>query len=131
MLRRLLTRPSASSGLVATAMLGLVAYNLYFCCQVKQMEYEERQLELHRLQGEITRAEFSNGQLRAQVAHLGTDAGAEEVAREKLGLVRHGEISFVVLGDPPSAAHTAKPVAPSSPEPENGLERCLHWLFIR
>jgi len=47
---------------------GVVAYNLYFCCQLKQAELEDRENELVRLKSQISLDEFRNGQLKAQVA---------------------------------------------------------------
>lgn len=122
-------RQLSKTGIVTTVLLIGCAYILYTCCQVKQAELEERQAELRKLKADISMAEFTNAQLRAQVAHLSTDAGAEEVAREKLGLIKPGEISFVVLGE----SKPAQKVRPKAPEPvqeQSLLMNFMHWLFL-
>lgn len=131
-MRQLVTRilKVSKTGLVLTLMLGACAYVLYTCCRLKQSELEERQSELVHLQNEISMAEYQNAQLRAQVAHLSTDAGAEEVAREKLGLIRPGEVTYVVLGQ---ESRPIKKQRPKSPEPvpqKSPLMRFMHWFFL-
>ena len=129
---RLVPRFNKSSAAMMTAslLLVLVAYNLYYVCQIKQSEIEERREELYELRAQISLAEFSNSQLRAQVAHLSTDAGAEEVAREKLGLVKHGEISFVVLGGESVANSTVAPKVEVERPELSTLDRLMHWFFL-
>lgn len=108
----------------------LIAYNLYFVCKIKQQELEEREAEVHRLKAEISLGEFTNSQLRAQVAHLSTDAGAEEVVRQKLGLVKAGEVSFVVLGGTAEPKPALKPEI-VLPQPKRGLIMSfMHWFFV-
>lgn len=120
-----------SGALLVTAVLFvLISYNLYYCCQIKQRELEERQRELVKLKSEISLAEYSNSLLKAQVAYLATDAGAEEVAREKLGLIKYGEVSFVVLGGENLGKTPLKPEVPvETPDPGLML-RLMHWFFI-
>lgn len=120
-----------SGAMLVTALLfAVVSYNLYYCCQIKQRELEERQRELVKLKSEISLAEYSNSQLKAQVAYLSTDAGAEEVAREKLGLIKYGEVSFVVLGGEDLGKAPLKPtVAVESADP-GLMMRFMHWFFI-
>lgn len=120
-----------SGALLVTAVLFvLISYNLYYCCQIKQRELEERQRELVKLKSEISLAEYSNSLLKAQVAYLATDAGAEEVAREKLGLIKYGEVSFVVLGGENLGKTPLKPtVAVETPDPGLML-RLMHWFFL-
>jgi cell division protein FtsB len=124
------TRGQSGAFAVAALLFALISYNLYFVCQIKQRELEERQTELLRLQGEIAMAEFTNSQLKAQVAHLNTDAGAEEVAREKLGLVKHGEISFVVLGGENLSQVTLKPAVPVEAPKPGLVMRFMHWFLL-
>lgn len=127
---RKLSRLQAHFCWISVAVFLVVAYNLYFVCQIKQRELEERESEVFRLQGEISLAEFHNAQLRAQVAHLSTDAGAEEVVREKLGLVKPGEVSFVVLGASDQDAQEARPEVKVE-RPKRGLVMgFMHWFFL-
>ena len=115
---------------IAALLFVVISYNLYYCCQIKQRELEERQHELVRLKAEISLAEFSNSQLKAQVAYLATDAGAEEVAREKLGLVKYGEVSFVVLGGEDLSQAQLKPAVPVETPDPGIVQRFMHWFFI-
>jgi cell division protein FtsB len=124
------TRGQSGAMLVSALMFAAVSYNLYFCCQIKQRELEDRQRELVKLKSDISLAEFTNSQLKAQVDYLSTDAGAEEVAREKLGLVKPGEVSFVVLGGENLSKTNLKPkVAVESSDP-GLMMRFMHWFFL-
>ena len=127
---KLPTKGQSGAAIVAALLFALVSYNLYFVCQIKQRELEERQAELTRLRSEISLDEFTNSQLKAQVAHLSTDAGAEEVAREKLGLIKYGEISFVVLGGEDLAQTPPKPDVPVEEEDPGIVLRFMHWFFL-
>ncbi|MBT9587690.1 septum formation initiator family protein [bacterium] len=124
------TRGQSGAAAVAALLFALISYNLYFCCQIKQRELEERQTELLRLQSEISLTEFTNSQLKAQVAHLSTDAGAEEVAREKLGLVKYGEVSFVVLGGENLSQPPVKPAVPVEAPRPGLVMRFMHWFLL-
>lgn len=120
-----------SGALLVTAVLFVViSYNLYYCCQIKQRELEERQRELVKLKSDISLAEYSNSQLKAQVAYLATDAGAEEVAREKLGLIKYGEVSFVVLGGENLGKAPLKPTVALETGDPSLVMRFMHWFFI-
>ncbi|MFN8608832.1 MAG: septum formation initiator family protein [Vulcanimicrobiota bacterium] len=124
------TRGQSGAMLVTAFMFCVVSYNLYYCCQIKQRELEERQRELVKLKSDISLAEYTNSQLKAQVEYLSTDAGAEEVAREKLGLVKPGEVSFVVLGGENLSKSDLKPtVAVETPDP-GLMMRFMHWFFL-
>lgn len=124
------TKGQSGAFLVTAVLFALISYNLYYCCQIKQRELEERQREWVKLKSEISLAEYSNSQLKAQVAYLATDAGAEEVAREKLGLIKYGEVSFVVLGGENLGKTPLKPTVPVE-IPDPGLVmRFMHWFFL-
>lgn len=124
------SRGQSGAMLVAALLFALVSYNLFYCCQIKQRELEERQLELVKLKSEISLAEYSNSQLKAQVAYLSTDAGAEEVAREKLGLIKPGEVSFVVLGAENIAKAPLKPTVAQEATDPGMMMRFMHWFFL-
>lgn len=47
------------------------------------------------LEAELAQAHSENAKLRADIDSLGTDKSAEELAREKLGLVKSDEIVFI------------------------------------
>lgn len=111
-------------------MLGVIGWNLYGVCQLKQAEFEEKEAELLRLRQAVYAAEFSNAQLKARVAHLKTDAGVEEIAREKLGLLAPGEVSFVVVPPAPKDETPEVTVPPLPAPPVSAYQRFLHTVFI-
>lgn len=116
--------------LVTAILLSVVAYNLYYCCQIKQRELEECQQELVKLKSDISLTEYTNSQLKAQVEYLATDAGAEEIAREKLGLIKPGEVSFVVLGGEVLNLEPLKPTVAVEVSRPGMMMRFMHWFFL-
>ncbi|CAN0380662.1 unnamed protein product, partial [Phaeothamnion confervicola] len=84
-------------GVVAIAILGVIGANFLYVCRATQAEYEVKIDELGQIRQNIFEAEYTNAQLRARVAHLKTDLGIEEVAREKLGYVYPDETSYVIM----------------------------------
>lgn len=60
-------------------------------------------VELETLKVERHTLLVSNEQMRERVAYLETNEGVEEVAREKLGLVRPGELAYAVVPPPPDS----------------------------
>ena len=70
-------------------------------CSDRQAQFEAKLAELDEVKEEVTTLELQNERLRETVALLKTDAGVEEVAREKLGLVKPGELAFAVVPPPP------------------------------
>ena len=70
-------------------------------CSDRQAQFEAKLAELDEVKDEVAGLETQNERLREKVALLKTDAGVEEVAREKLGLVKPGELAFAVVPPPP------------------------------
>jgi cell division protein FtsL len=66
----------------------------------KTVEYKEKQTQVQQVGSEITDLEKENRDLKQQVSHLNTNEGVEEIAREKLGLIKPDEIAFVVVSSP-------------------------------
>ena len=124
-----LSTPGSRVGISLGFTLLVVAYHLFYVFQLKQIELEEGQKELARLKVELSMNEFANAQLRAQVKYLATDAGAEDVAREKLGLIKPGEMAFVVVGGSPPQPAPPPEVALEEVRPSL-VQRFMHWLFI-
>ncbi|MEW6280908.1 MAG: septum formation initiator family protein [Candidatus Eremiobacterota bacterium] len=127
--------PSVRAGrsLISLALLlalGFVAYNFYFLCAQKQLAYEQKLREIDHLDSEIAVLKQQNSILDQRVSYLRTDAGVEEVAREKLGLVRPGEVAFVVVpalaADLPDAPVYVPRPAPRRP---SFVQRALHAIF--
>lgn len=110
--------------------LGVVGYNFYFLCARKQQAYEAKLTEIDQLESEIAVLKQHNNLLTERVSYLGTDAGVEEVAREKLGLVRKDEVAFVVVPalkeDAPDAPVYIPKPAPRKP---TLMQQALHSIF--
>lgn len=64
-----------------------------------QRQLSEKQREREILEAQITQVQQANAELSEDIAALGTEEGIEAVAREKLGLVSEGEITFFDIGD--------------------------------
>lgn len=64
-----------------------------------QRQLSEKQHEREVLEAQITQVQQANAELSEDIAALGTEEGIEAVAREKLGLVSEGEITFFDIGD--------------------------------
>ena len=110
--------------------LGIVGYNFYFLCARKQANYEAKLEETDRLESEIAVLKQQNKILSERVNYLKTDAGVEEVAREKLGLVRKDEVAFVVVPAMKEDAPDA-PVYVPKPPPRKPtfMQKALHSIF--
>jgi cell division protein FtsB len=62
---------------------------------VSQMEsYNELQAELTRVNASVSREEAENERLQMQMTFFDSDAYIEQLARDRLGMVRQGEIVF-------------------------------------
>lgn len=72
----------------------------------RQAEVMAVQKTLAEMQSQIDHYRSLNTQLEEQVAALQSDEYIEKAAREKLGLVRPGEVQYMVIG---YDAKTAKP----------------------
>ena len=88
-------------GVAAVGILAVVGLNLFYVCRLNQLDYEKKIDELTALRQSIFESEYINSQLKARVAHLKTDRGVEEVAREKLGFVYADETAYVVVPTQP------------------------------
>ena len=74
---------------------------LFKICSDRQFQFEDKLAELDDVNGQIFHLNLHNERLSQQVELLKTDEGIEEVAREKLGLVRPGELAYAVVPPPP------------------------------
>ena len=86
-----------------TVMFSFLGLGLYALCLERQTNFEDRLVELEELKAEHRVLLVSNHRMRERVAHLETNEGIEEVAREKLGLVRPGELAYAVVPPPPDS----------------------------
>nr|WP_282706912.1 septum formation initiator family protein [Natroniella acetigena] len=75
--------------------LGGVVFNVY------QGSLEKRRLkqEIDQLEEEIARASIEKKRLKEQIEHVNSKDFIEEVARRKLGLVKKGEMLYVITDD--------------------------------
>lgn len=78
-------------GIVLTV---LVAYATLSLAGVMS-DLNEAKAATAELEAELAQAHSENTKLRADIDSLGTDQSAEELAREKLGLVKSDEIVFI------------------------------------
>lgn len=99
------TRSNLIAGsLMSLALLLVIAasgYELYQLCRGRQVEYKEKLAELHQSREDNRQLAEQNRQLRALVRHLKTNEGVEEIARDKLGLIKPGELAYVVVPSAP------------------------------
>ncbi len=81
---------------------GVLGAGLYNLCLDRQLDFETKLVELESLKSERRSLTDYNEVMRERVAYLKTNEGVEEIAREKLGLVRPGELAYAVVPPPPS-----------------------------
>ena len=87
-----------SSLLTKLLILVLVAYATVTLVTL-QSQITEKQALAEELQTSIDATNQENLRLEQSINALGTDAGVEAVARQKLGLVAKGEIIFYDVGN--------------------------------
>ncbi len=98
------------------AALALAVIALLFALAVPVRTLMQQRSDLAHLQAEQRSLERQNHALKLQVARLHDPAYLERVARECLGMVRPGEISFVIV-----PKHGSKP-ADADPPPTRGSQ---------
>lgn len=80
---------------LAVLLLGGLALTVSGILPFREMVAQQRQIE--RSQDQLAALESENSTLTEDIAMLGTDAEIERIAREQYGLVRPGEIAYVVV----------------------------------
>lgn len=119
--------------LLLALLLSVGGYYSLQVCQQQKMECRRKQAELRQVEEQIRELEAQNALLRARQARLRTPQGMEEMAREKLGMVRPGEIAYVVEPGPPPPPATEAEELPPGPvsEPSPGMiQRVLDRLLF-
>jgi cell division protein FtsL len=86
------TRFTARAAILAVVVVGLLFYLV-----VPLKSYMAQRSHLRRVENQEQVLEQQNAALRAQVAELHDPAYLERIARQCLGMVRPGEIAFVVV----------------------------------
>lgn len=101
------------------ATIFFIFYAISVCYSQKKIEYREKQAQQRQIEQEIVEIRQENGGLRNEIGFLKTSEGVEEIAREKLGLIKPKEIAFVVISTPsPSDSNEKKNV-------ENNKEKTI------
>jgi len=80
---------------LAVVLLGALALTVSGILPFRQLISQQRQIE--RSQAQLTALTDENDALVEDIAMLGTDAEIERLAREQYGLVRPGEVAYVVV----------------------------------
>ena len=115
-------------------------FALYNVCLDRQIQFEKKIVELDSVRAQHHDLVSHNERMRERVKFLRTPLGVEEVAREKLGMVRPGELAYSVVPPPPSQFGDVESIASSSSYSVKGYEakadkgaviRILRHLFGR
>lgn len=120
-----LAGPSLTS-LVLAVLLVVGGYPSYLICKEQKQECRRRREELVVVEQQIRELRAQNALLVKKRDRLLTPEGMEEVAREKLGMVRQGEIAYVVQPGPPESSPAPPLTAPPAPGKTPGL--ITRWL---
>lgn len=87
-----------SSLLVKLIIAILVVFSMVTMITV-QRQLSAKQREHEQLQAELAETQQESAELREDIGKLETEDGVMAVAREKLGLVSEGEVTFYDIGD--------------------------------
>lgn len=116
---------------VFTVLVLVVGYYLYLTLEEKKQETDLKRQEVAEARLDLDRTVAVNQSLKHQADFLRTEQGVEKVAREKLGLVKPHEASYVVVnGSRPkelSEAEIRARVQPRPPPPP----LCSHNILVR
>ncbi|MEA2011424.1 MAG: septum formation initiator family protein [Actinomycetota bacterium] len=80
---------------LAVVLLGALALTVSGILPFRQLVSQQRQIE--RTQDQLSALQQENDVLSEDIEMLGTDAEIERIAREQYGLVRPGEVAYVVV----------------------------------
>ena len=80
---------------LVVVLLGALALTVSGILPFRQLISQQHQIE--RSQAQLTALTDENDALAEDIAMLGTDAEIERLAREQYGLVRPGEVAYVVV----------------------------------
>lgn len=96
--------PTTKNALLSMTLVLLFTgfgFALYNVCLERQDQFEKKLVEYDEVNAQYHELISHNERMRERVAFLRTPLGVEEVAREKLGLVRPGELAYSVVPPPP------------------------------
>lgn len=102
---------------LVVVLLGALALTVSGILPFRQIISQQRQVE--RSESQLTALREENDALAEDIEMLGTDAEIERLAREQFGLVRPGEVAYVVVTpDEPLVIETSSdPVVRSDERP--------------
>lgn len=105
----------------------LIGYSLIVTYQEKRRETILKQQEVERMRHDLARVVAQNDDLRGQIRFLQTEEGVEKVARERLGLIRPNETTYIVINAPRITEPAPRPSPAMGPSPSHG--GVLRWLL--
>lgn len=120
----LLRRPGA----VFATLLFLLMGAAFLTQVVPYRQIIDSQRRVDSARAELGALQAENEMLQTDVDALGTTEEIEKLAREKLGYVRPGETSFVVLDPLDSNSKLTPEVEPTQVEPKTWVDKM--WEFI-
>ena len=95
---------------LAVVLLGALALTVSGILPFRQLVTQQRQID--RTQDQLVALERENRALSEDIEMLGTDAEIERIAREQYGLVRPGEVAYVVVTPRETSSAVVTPVDP-------------------
>lgn len=120
------TRRKRWGWVLAVLLLGALALTLSGIFPFRQLVAQQRQIErageqLHALTSE-------NDRLEVEIAALQTDDEVERIARDQYGLVRPGEVGYVVVSPPQATLTTVAPREEQPPDTRSWWVR--FWDYV-
>ncbi|MCL5773060.1 MAG: septum formation initiator family protein [Firmicutes bacterium] len=108
-------------------LLILIILSVFFYFyREKHLEYLKKKASVARLESEINNLKKTNAELKNQIERLNKPVGAEEIARDRLGMTKPGELSFVII---PSPEETPAPEAAKQPAANDKKENWFSNLI--
>jgi cell division protein FtsB len=111
---------------LAVLLLGALALTVSGILPFRQLVSQQRQIE--HTQNQLAALEHENQVLAEDIEMLGTDAEIERIAREQYGLVRPGEVAYVVV-TPRETTVVATPPGPIVRSDERAWWQRM-WDFV-
>jgi len=110
-------RPGRRRAAMRTALVAVVAVGLLFAFVYPTRTYLDQRSQTNKARAQLDLLHAENAQLTKDAKKLSSDAEIEQLARERYGLVKPGEKSFVVLPSPTTAPPTTAPPTTTPPDP--------------
>lgn len=78
-------------------MMFLLGLNLFVFTNKKGGDYIQKKKEISRLKEDIVLYQQKKANIQKHIQYLNSDEGIEKLARDKIGLVKPGELAFIVV----------------------------------